>query len=40
DVPPERWDEAMQELDEIIRTWADKYHQVGGIPMILQMVFG
>ncbi|BAZ51699.1 heterocyst differentiation master regulator HetR [Nostoc sp. UHCC 0702] len=40
DIPPEKWDQAMEELDEIIRAWADRYHQSGGIPMILQMVFG
>ncbi len=40
DIPPERMQEAMQELDENIRTWADKYHSDGGHPMILQMVFG
>ncbi|MFK0731327.1 MAG: heterocyst differentiation master regulator HetR [Gloeotrichia echinulata GP01] len=40
DIPPERWDQAQEELDEVIRAWADKYHQDGGVPMILQMVFG
>lgn len=40
DVPPERIEDAFTELDEVIRAWADKYHQDGGIPMILQMVFG
>ncbi|MBF2025689.1 MAG: heterocyst differentiation master regulator HetR [Oscillatoriales cyanobacterium C42_A2020_001] len=40
DIPPDRIDAAMQELDEIIRAWADKYHQVGGIPFILQMAMG
>ncbi|MEA5577886.1 heterocyst differentiation master regulator HetR [Anabaena sp. UHCC 0451] len=40
DIPMEKMQQAMEELDEIIRAWADKYHQDGGIPMILQMVFG
>ncbi|MEB3181241.1 MAG: heterocyst differentiation master regulator HetR [Nostocaceae cyanobacterium] len=40
DVPPERIEQAFDELDEVIRAWADRYHQDGGIPMILQMVFG
>ena len=40
DIPLERVDEALEELDQIIRAWADKYHQVGGAPMLLQMVFG
>jgi hypothetical protein len=33
-------EQAMEELDEIIRAWADKYHKDGGVPTILQMVFG
>ncbi len=40
DIMPERLDQAMQELDEVIRAWADRYHQVGGQPIVLQMVFG
>ena len=40
DILPEQMDQAMAELDEIIRTWADKYHTSGGQPMILQMIFG
>jgi hypothetical protein len=40
DIPRERMDEAMEELDQVIRSWADKYHKDGGVPMILQMVFG
>lgn len=40
DIPPHRMEQAMDELDEIIRHWADRYHQDGGEPMVLQMVFG
>jgi hypothetical protein len=40
DIPPNRVDQAIEELDEIIRQWADRYHEVGGKPMVLQMVFG
>ncbi|MGC9527927.1 MAG: heterocyst differentiation master regulator HetR [Limnospira sp.] len=40
DVPPERIDAALEELDEMIRQWADRYHEAGGKPMVLQMVFG
>lgn len=40
DIPPERHEQAMEELDEVIRAWADRYHKPGGEPMILQMVFG
>jgi ABC-type proline/glycine betaine transport system substrate-binding protein len=40
DIPPENLEQAMQELDEIIRAWADKYHRADGEPFVLQMVFG
>jgi hypothetical protein len=40
DIPPEKIDRALEELDEVIRQWADRYHQVGGEPMVLQMVLG
>ena len=40
DIPADWIEPAMEELDEIIRFWGDKYHQDGGVPMILQMVFG
>jgi hypothetical protein len=40
DIPSERTDQAMEELDEILRAWADKYHQAGGIPFVLQTVMG
>ncbi len=40
DIPPEKVDRALEELDEVIRQWADRYHQVGGEPMVLQMVLG
>jgi hypothetical protein len=40
DIPPENIDQAMEELDEVIRAWADKYHRADGEPVVLQMVFG
>jgi hypothetical protein len=40
DIPPENLDTAMEELDEVIRAWADKYHRADGEPFVLQMVFG
>ncbi|TAF55879.1 MAG: heterocyst differentiation control protein [Oscillatoriales cyanobacterium] len=40
DVPPERLEQAVEELDEIIRNWADRYHKRGEPTMIVQMVFG
>lgn len=40
DILPEQIESAMQELDELIRTWADKYHNDKGQPMIFQAAFG
>ncbi len=40
DIPPERLEDAMNELDHVIRAWADKYHDAEGLPMVLQMVLG
>lgn len=40
DIPPERVEQAMEELDEVIRQWADRYHKDTGSPFTLQMVFG
>ncbi|HEY9908718.1 MAG TPA: heterocyst differentiation master regulator HetR [Thermosynechococcaceae cyanobacterium] len=40
DIPANRLDQALDELDEIIRAWADRYHQAGGEPTVLQMVIG
>ncbi|MGB3531984.1 MAG: heterocyst differentiation master regulator HetR [Microcoleaceae cyanobacterium] len=40
DIPPNRVDQAIEELDEILRQWADRYHEAGGEAMVLQMVFG
>jgi len=42
DILPEKMDQALEELDEIIRAWGDKYHSDKGEaePVILQMVVG
>jgi hypothetical protein len=40
DIPVDRLEQAMEELDEVLRAWADRYHQPGGAPFILQMVVG
>ncbi len=40
DIPADRLDLALSELDEILRAWGDRYHQAGGTTMVLQMVFG
>lgn len=40
DIPPDQIQPALEELDQIVRAWADKYHQTGGAPFSLQMVIG
>jgi len=40
DVPQDRREEALEELDQLLQAWADKYHQEGGHPMILQLATG
>jgi hypothetical protein len=40
DIPANRIDQALEELDEVIRQWADRYHEDGGRPFIMQMAFG
>ena len=40
DVPKNKREEALAELDELLKAWADKYHQDGGHPMILQLAAG
>jgi hypothetical protein len=40
DIPPDCIDQALEELDEVIRAWADRYHHTGGDPFILQMAVG
>jgi hypothetical protein len=40
DIPVERIDQALEELDEVIRAWGDRYHKEGGEPVIVQMVVG
>jgi len=40
DIDPEARDQALRELDDLLRAWADKYHQDGGYPMIMQVAAG
>jgi hypothetical protein len=40
DIPADRIDQAIEELDEVIRAWADRYHQVGGVSFVVQMAMG
>ena len=40
DIPADWIEPAMEELDAFLRSWGDKYHKDGGVPIILQMVGG
>ncbi len=40
DIPEHRMEQAFQELDEVIRAWADRYHEKGGTPVVMQMAVG
>jgi hypothetical protein len=40
DIPEERIDQAIAELDQILREWADRYHNDGGTPFVVQMAVG
>ncbi|MCU0569637.1 MAG: heterocyst differentiation master regulator HetR [Oculatellaceae cyanobacterium Prado106] len=40
DIPEENIPRALEELDEIIRAWADRHHQENGKPFVLQMALG
>lgn len=40
DIDPAQRSQALQELDQFLRAWADKYHQDGGEPMVLLAAAG
>ena len=40
DIAPDRLDSAMAELDQLLQDWANRHHQAGGVPFILQMMAG
>lgn len=40
EIPANQIGTALDELDEIIRGWADKYHDKNGEPIVLQMAIG
>jgi hypothetical protein len=39
-LPSERVEPALQELDHLISAWADRHHQAGGVPFRLQAAIG
>jgi hypothetical protein len=42
DIPPDRIDDALTELDEVLRQWADRYHESGNQnpTIVVQMAVG
>jgi hypothetical protein len=40
EISPDQEHEALAEMDAFLRSWADKYHQPGGTPMVLQAAVG
>jgi hypothetical protein len=40
DIPEDKIESALDELDEVIRHWADRHHEAGGKGFRLQMVIG
>jgi hypothetical protein len=40
DVAPDCLDHAVAELDQLLQDWANRHHQAGGVPFILQMMAG
>ena len=40
DISPEHFQQAFEELDEVVRVWANKYHQDGGTRIVLQAMLG
>ncbi|WP_317134621.1 heterocyst differentiation control protein [Leptolyngbya sp. 7M] len=39
-IPTEQIDQALEELDQLISTWANRYHRPNGRPVVLQSVAG
>jgi len=40
DISEDRIGAALTELDEVLRAWADRYHQDGGQAFVVQMAMG
>ncbi|MDX2232385.1 MAG: heterocyst differentiation control protein [Leptolyngbyaceae cyanobacterium bins.349] len=40
DILPERFDQAVAELDEFVHAWANRYHHDEGVPFVVQMACG
>lgn len=40
DILPEHLDRAIQELDQLVHDWANRYHHPNGVPFVAQMACG
>jgi hypothetical protein len=40
DIPEDQVEKALGELDHLVRQWADRYHQPGGVGFTVQMAVG
>jgi hypothetical protein len=40
DIPEDRIEDALTDLDQVLREWGDRYHKEGGVPFVVQMAVG
>ncbi|MEM9810698.1 MAG: hypothetical protein AAF788_05675 [Pseudomonadota bacterium] len=40
EIAEDRIGDALADLDNLLRDWADRYHDDDGVPMVLQMGVG
>ncbi|BAU42362.1 heterocyst differentiation master regulator HetR [Leptolyngbya sp. O-77] len=40
DIPEDRIEDALTDLDQVLREWGDRYHREGGVPFVVQMAVG
>ncbi|GAB4152475.1 MAG: hypothetical protein Fur0046_32140 [Cyanobacteria bacterium J069] len=40
DIPADRIEDALADLDQVLRDWGDRYHKEGGVPFVVQMAVG
>ncbi|MFQ3627956.1 MAG: heterocyst differentiation master regulator HetR [Cyanobacteriota bacterium] len=40
DIPEDRIEDALADLDQVLREWGDRHHKEGGVPFVVQMAVG